>query len=162
MKNSAATSALIACSLFLAMTVGTSFYEHMFGIPQMLKSPAALNNTFANDLGQAQTYWIPLHALIFSSLVLSLIFNWKNSTRKRWLVYSFISYLYISIISIYFAKELFSFQDLPDNLEFYQRTNQWIMLSWHRPVLMLILELFLLIALSKPTLQLTHQRFNIK
>jgi hypothetical protein len=154
MKNKLATPVLIACALFFGMNVGTGLYEHMFGIPQMLRSPTAMVEANNNNLGQAQRYWIPLHGLILITLISSLIFNWKNPGRKKLLLWTFIGYVYISIVSIFFAKELFAFKDLPDGPEFYRRTKQWIALSWHRPILMLFLELLLLIAISRPALKL--------
>lgn len=154
MKNKLATPVLIACALFFGINAGTGIYEHLFGIPEMLKSPAALIAVTSNDLGQAQKFWIPLHGLILLTLVMSLIFNWKNTSRKKLVLYALIGYLYISVVSIYFAKTLFTFSKLPDSADFYQQTQQWILLSWHRPILMLLLTVLLLIALSRPILRL--------
>jgi len=48
-----------------------------------------------------------------------------------------------------FARQLFAFENVTDISEFTQKTNQCLMFSWHRPVLMAIIELILLVAISK-------------
>jgi hypothetical protein len=58
-------------------------------------------------------------------------------------------YFYISLISIYFARELFAVREIQDLSEFSRQTGQWLLFSWHRPILMTFIEIFLLIALSR-------------
>jgi hypothetical protein len=69
-------------------------------------------------------------------------------------VYSFAGYIYINLISIYFARQLGVFIKLPDTPEFHKQTSQWLTMSWHRPLLMLFIEVLLLIALSRPALRM--------
>lgn len=133
------------------MNIGVGVYMHMFDIPVMLSSPKALADTFANDLGQPQKFWIPLHALMFFSILFSLITNWNNPERKKPVLYAFIGYIYVSLISIYFSKELFAFKELPDAPEFYERTHRWLLLSWHRLFITLISTILLMTALTKPS-----------
>jgi hypothetical protein len=151
MKAKFVTPVLIACTLFLSITNGTGLYEHMFGIPKMLSSPAALIEANNNAMGQPQKFWIPLHVMIMATLILSLILNWKSPSRKKLVRIVFISYIYISVISIFFARELFTFNELADGTEFYRQTRQWILLSWHRPIIGLAGVVLLMIAISKPS-----------
>ena len=151
MKAKFATPVLIACTLFLSITSGTGLYEHMFGIPKMLSSTAALTEANNNAMGQAQIFWIPLHGMIMATLILSLILNWKNPSRKKLILIVFISYIYISVISIFFARQLFTFKELADGPEFYHQTKQWLLLSWHRPIIGLTSVVLLMVAISKPS-----------
>jgi hypothetical protein len=156
MKAKLATPVLIACTLFLAITGGVGLYEHMFGIPKLLSSPAALIETTNSDMGQPQKFWIPLHGLVLTTLIMSLVFNWKNFGRKKLILSVFIGYLYISVVSIFFAKELFAFKEITDAAEFTSQTSRWILLSWHRPIIGLVSVVLLMIAISRPSLTTTE------
>jgi hypothetical protein len=150
MKNKLATPFLIACAILMAMVNGTGVYQHMFDIPKMLSSSIAFAEALNNNMGQPQKFWIPLHGMIFITLVLSLIFNWKNPARKKLVLTVFLGYLYISVISIPFAQQLFAFQEITDASEFTRRTNLWILLSWHRVIIGLASVVLLMIAISRP------------
>ncbi|MBL0741443.1 hypothetical protein [Chryseolinea lacunae] len=157
MKAKLATPLLIACALFLAIGNGTGLYEHMFAIPAMLSSPDALHNVINSNQGQPTRFWIPLHALILITLILSLIFNWKDPNRKRLVLMVSISYLYISIVSIFFAKQLFAFEDIADVQEFARQTSRWIALSWHRPMMGLASVVLLMVAISRSSTRVVSQ-----
>ncbi|MNE80646.1 hypothetical protein D3C80_1772350 [compost metagenome] len=92
--------------------------------------------------------------MILITLILSMVFNWKNPDRKKLVLAVFISYIYISIISIVFAKVLFTFVDINDANEFARQTHRWILLSWHRPIVGLVSAVLLMIAISRPALTL--------
>lgn len=150
MKAKLATPVLIACAMLLTIGNGTGIYEHLFGIPKMLSSPIAYMETTNSDMGQPQKFWIPLHAMILLTLILSLVFNWKNKRRKYLILATFISYIYISIVSIFFARELFAFKEITDPAVFSEQTSRWILLSWHRPIIGLASVVLLMIAISRP------------
>jgi hypothetical protein len=152
MKTKLTNPILIACIIFLSISASTGLYEHLFGIPEMLKSPSTMITKSNNNLGQATKFWIPVHLLILLTIVLSLIFNWKIPTRKKLVLSAFIGYMYITVISIFFAKKLEIFKNMTDNIDFQQQTSLWITVSWHRPILMITIEILLLIALSRPVL----------
>lgn len=152
MKDKLATPVLIACALFLGFNTGAGIFGHIFTIPKMLASPAAMIAESVNDAGQAQYFWIPLHILVFVTLILSTIFNWSNPKRKKLVLIVLGIYLYISVVSIWFAYKLTLFPAMPDDAEFHRQTKQWLILSWHRVVLQIIGIVLLLIALSKPKL----------
>lgn len=152
MKTKLTNPILIACIIFLSISAAAGLYEHLFGIPEMLKSPSTMIINSNNDLGQAVKFWIPNHLLILITLVISLIFNWKIPTRKKLVLSAFISYMYITIISIFFAKKLEIFKTMVDNIDFQKQTSLWITVSWHRPILMILIEMLLLVALSRPLL----------
>jgi hypothetical protein len=150
MKAKLATPILIACALFMTITAGTGLFEHLFGIPKMLSSPSAMETVYANNSDQPVRFWIPLHGAILITLILSLVFNWRNPDRKKFVLLTFLLYVYISVVSIWFANQLFQFRALDDTAEFYQRTKQWIILSWHRPIIGVISAVLLMVAISKP------------
>lgn len=153
MRTKLATPVLIACALFMAMTAGTGLFEHLFGIPKMLSSPSAMAFVLESNARQPVIFWIPLHAAAFSTLILSLVFNWRNPARKKWILITFVLYVYISLVSIWFATQLMAFRELTDAAEFSRRTQQWITLSWHRPIIGVISAVILLIAISKAELE---------
>ena len=152
MKTKLATPVLIACTLFMTIVAGVGIYEHMFGIPRMLSTPTALIEMSNASQGQPEKFWIPLHALSLLTLILSMTFNWRNPDRKKLILAVFIGYIYISVVSIFFARELFAFKELTDTTEFNRQTKQWILLSWHRPIIGLISVVLSMIAISKPSL----------
>lgn len=61
MKNKLVTPVLIACALFLGLNTGAGLYQHLFDIPKMKSSPAAMTLASNNDVGQARYFWIPLY-----------------------------------------------------------------------------------------------------
>jgi hypothetical protein len=152
MKTKLTNPILIASIVFLSISASAGLYEHLFGIPEMLNSPSTMITKSNNDLGQAAKFWIPVHFLILITLVMSLIFNWKSPIRKKLVLSAFICYMYITVISIFFAKKLEVFKTMSDNIDFQQQTSLWLQVSWHRPVLMIVIELLMLIALSRPFL----------
>ena len=152
MKNKLATPILIACALLLAIVNGVGLFAHMFEIPKMLSSAEALASVLNSDTGQPQKFWMPLHGMILLTLILSLVFNWKNRGRKKLVLIVFACYIYISVVSIFFAKELFAFQEITDAAEFTRQTSQWILLSWHRPIIGLAIAWLLMVAISRPSI----------
>ena len=148
---------LIACIIFLSISGAAGLYEHLFGIPEMLQSPSTMVTKNNNALGQAIKFWIPTHLLILITIVLSLILHWKIPSRKKLVLSAFICYTYITVISIFFAKKLEVFKAMTDNIDFQQQTNLWLTVSWHRPILMILIELFLLVALSRPITENTNK-----
>lgn len=155
MKEKLATLVLIACALFLGLNICVSLYHHMFVIPQML-IPGAFFYFYddviniINDLWQKLYFWIPLNGLILLTLILSTIFNWSNPKRKKLVLAALGIYLYTAVVSIYFEYQWGMLAAIRSNTEFLSQTRQWLMLSWHRPVLQIICEVILLIAISKP------------
>ncbi len=123
MKNKLATPVLIACALFIGMDAGALLYDHMFGIPEFFKSPAAFIGEMNNDLGKAPKFWLPLYVLMFITLVSSLIFNWKNQGRKKLLLWVFIGYIYNSAVSIYFVKNYLHSKICPMHPNFISKQN---------------------------------------
>lgn len=149
MKNNLATDLLIACVLFLGFLTGVGIFQHLFWLPEMFSSPLILTQKLTGEGKEPQIFWIPLHALTFITLIGSLLLNQKITTRKRLVYLAFGGYIYISLVSIVFAKVLFMLKDITDPALFAQKTHQWIILSWHRPILMAVIEVLLLIAISK-------------
>ena len=150
MKTKLATPILIACALFMGITSGTGLFEHLFGIPKMLSSPAAMEATFTSNSNQPGIFWIPLHGAILTTLILSLVLNWKSPDRKKLVLITFVLYMYVSVVSIWFATQLFEFRELGDTAEFHQRTRQWMILSWHRAIIGIVSAVLLMVAISKP------------
>ena len=151
MKQQLATPVLMAAALFFAMNVGAGIYQHLFGIPAMFSSSEALKNYGGMD-EQAPVFWMVLHLLIVATLTLSLIFNWRNAARKKFLWIALGGYVFVSLVSIYFAAQLKVFIELPANgTEFFERTRRWLTLSWFRVIILLGSVLMVLTALSKPS-----------
>lgn len=150
MRTKYATPVLIACTLFMTIVAGTGTYEHLFGIPKMLSSPAAFAEATNNTQGQPTRFWIPLHVLSLLTLIGSLVLNWKNPGRKKLILGVFIGYVYISVVSIFFARQLLAFGQITDAAEFSQQTKQWLLLSWHRPLIGLISSIALMTSISRP------------
>jgi len=150
MKTKLATPVMIVCILALAVNTGAGIYQHMFGIPQMLSSPDSMTAYFHSDSKEPQLFWIPLHIISLFSLIASLVLNWKNSLRKKPLIIALSGLVYVDLISIHFSKLLFGFSNITDINEFHRQTTLWLDLSWHRLGVMLISEILLLFALSKP------------
>ncbi|HEY0055752.1 MAG TPA: hypothetical protein VGB63_10380 [Pedobacter sp.] len=149
MKRKLATPALIVCTLTLGFVTGVGIFQHLFWIPDMFNSVEALNKALGGIPDEPRKFWIPLHALTFISMLCALISNWKIEARRRLVLISFIGYLYISIVSAWFASQLFQFKELSNAAEFTDRTSTWLTLSWHRPLLMTIIEVLLLVTISK-------------
>ena len=149
MKNKFSTTILIISALVFGMILGASVYEHMFGIPKMLQSQASLIQILEHNTNPAPTFWIPLHGILLVSLIAGLVLNWKVPERKTRLLYVLGIYLFVSTISIFFAKELFALPKISDSREFEQRTSLWLSLSWCRPILFFFSQIALLTALTK-------------
>jgi hypothetical protein len=150
MKNKLSTSFLIACALFFGINCGASLYQHIFGIPAMLQSPAVLAPGVEALGKQAPIFWVPNHLLMLVTLIVSLILNWKNPRRKALVLTAFIIYIYISAISGWFVKDLFALTKMADTPAYHEHAQRWLLLSWHRVVLTFVVEVLLLHAISRP------------
>ncbi len=148
--------------LMLAIVVwgtllGGIAYSHLVYFPVYLSdlpsSAVVVNGPYAMNDG---IFWVIIHPLLITSLAAALVLNWKSSSRRRLIAISFVVYVTLLLISLfYFVPELVLFKNSPQSTvaatEWLARGRRWQRLSWLRGIGAYIAFLPLLIALTKPT-----------
>jgi hypothetical protein len=143
----------IACLSF-SVVIGAAIYEHLAVVPRWAAGPPASLSMFQGDYGlYAQAFWIPIHPITLTLLLLTLIISWKSPRRTNVLT-NLIGYVAILVItSIYFVPELIAITTTPysDTVDaaLTERAEKWEMLSLVRLGFLIILSLILFMGLTR-------------
>ncbi|HEY0098104.1 MAG TPA: hypothetical protein VGB76_04020 [Pyrinomonadaceae bacterium] len=155
-----ATSRLGTYSLFLAVilwgtVLGGIVYSHLVYFPVYLSALPASSVVVNGTYGLHEAiFWITVHPLLILSLILALVLNWKNRSRRKLILISCAIYFLVLVITqIYFIPELIAFEQSPASnvsaSEWFARGQRWQRLSWLRGVVMYAAILPLLLALTR-------------
>lgn len=141
-----------------ALAVGGGVFEMSMLVPQWSKLPPSTFSIIQSGTGiPLQNFWMPVHILITLSLLLSLLLNWYQPTRRYLVLAGMGFYLIMRVWSaLYFIPEMLEFQQIPldsdPTQELNERVRTWAQLTWLREPLDLGLFFSLLWALSiEPT-----------
>ncbi|MDQ2976334.1 MAG: hypothetical protein M3R69_13130 [Acidobacteriota bacterium] len=148
---------LLMLSIILWGTLlGGIAYSHLVFFPKyfsdlpnsavLVNGPYGLNDTI---------FWLTIHPLLIISLIVTLVFNWTSSWRRKLVAISLVIYVIVLIVSqVYFVPELVLFKHSPESTlsaaEWLARGRRWQRLSWLRGVITYAAYLPLLFALTKP------------
>lgn len=136
--------------------VGGVLYSHTATLPSLLlhlpESSVLENGPF--PLKDA-AFWKLIHPVTILFTVLALATNWKNTTRRKFMVYASGIYVVALIAtSIYFIPEIKELINSTHNTsvpasEWLSRGRMWLQLSWIRGLIMFLGFIFMLLALTK-------------
>jgi hypothetical protein len=111
-------------------------------------SAAVVNGPYG--LSEAR-FWMTIHPLLVLSLVVSLIANWRERTKRFLIGATLTVYIVVLVVSaLYFVPELIAFHDSPVTAGDWQtRANRWWNLSLIRGATLFIFSVPLLFALAR-------------
>jgi hypothetical protein len=155
------TLRLSTISLMLAIVLwgtllGGIAYSHLVYFPVYLSalpdSAVVVNGPYG--LNEA-IFWITIHPLLILSLILTLVLNWRQKSRRKLILISFAVYALVLVITqLYFIPELIAFAHSPQSnlspAEWLARGQRWQRLSWLRGATCYAAIVPLLLALTKP------------
>ena len=138
-----------------ATLVGAIVYSHMVFFSAYLTHLPASTALLKGDYGlHDEKFWMMIHPVLIIALVLTLLLNWKQAERRKYILIAMGIYA-AAIIStfLYFVPELKNFaasdQSTISAADWLERGNRWQYLSWTRGVFMFIGFILLLIGLTK-------------
>jgi hypothetical protein len=146
--------------LSMASAVGGGLYEHLVLTPLWSASPPASFAIIQPGTGvPLQQFWMPVHAAITLSLILSLALTWRQVEVRRLLLIGLGSYIVMRGWSgLFFIREMLALQqvplDSPPSAALSARVASWTLWTWCRePLDRLsgVCFLFALSALKRPT-----------
>lgn len=149
------TYSLFVTIILWGVLLGGIVYSHIVYFPVYLSdlpaSAIVVNGKYGMD---EALFWGPLHPILITALVITLILNWKFPPRRKLLLISFAIYIVVLVATfIFFLPELFAFKASPESnissAEWLARANRWQYLSWIRGTFMFVGFVPLLIALTK-------------
>lgn len=150
------TPLLMLAIILWGTLLGGVVYSHLVFFPVYLSdlpgSAVVVNGPYRMNEG---IFWVIIHPLLILSLAAALVFNWKSSGRRKLIAISFVVYVTVLLLSLfYFVPELALFRNSAQSTvpatEWLARGRLWQRLSWLRGVTMYLAFIPLLIALTKP------------
>lgn len=154
--NRLATGALMLTVVLWGTLLGGITYSHLVFFPVYLSdlpnSAVLVNGPYGLSEG---IFWLLIHPLLITSLIVSIILNWNSRTRRNLVALSFAVYIAVLVITlIYFVPELVLFKSSPQSTvqasEWLARGKRWQHLSWIRGFIMYLAIVPLLFSLTKP------------
>jgi uncharacterized membrane protein len=153
----ARTISLMISVVLYGTLLGGIVYAHIVFFPPYLSSlpnsAVLVNGPFAlHD----EYFWTLIHPLAILSLIVSLVLNWKQKTRRNLIAIPLVIYIAALIVTgLYFVPELRAFHGSPGSgvsaAEWFARGQRWQHLSWTRGTVMFLGMVPLLLALITPT-----------
>ena len=150
------TLILMLAVILWGTLLGGIAYSHLVYFPVYLSdlpaSAVVVNGPYGLNEG---IFWIIIHPLLIAALIAALVLNWKSRSRRRLIALSFVIYIAILLITLfYFVPELVLFRHSPESTipaaDWLARGRRWQRLSWLRGAIMYLAFVPLLFALTKP------------
>ncbi len=133
---------------------GAQIFETAVIVPVWTASPPESFHIFQGNYGlDFKVFWIISHSIHELTFILAIIFNWKISNRRKWLLMLFAIHMVMRAWTLaYFAPNIIAFQHLssstmPDDA-LQQKTMLWKNLNYLRVAVFLFVS-FALIPLNK-------------
>lgn len=139
--------------------VGGVLYSHTATLPSLLLhlpgSSVLENGPYPL---KDEAFWKMIHPFTILFTVLALAANWKNTERRKYMVYAIGIYVVALIATFtYFIPEIKAFISSNQNTsvpasEWLARGQRWLQLSWIRGAFMFLGFMLILLALTKTDL----------
>jgi len=148
------TAALIPTCLLFGVATGVGIYQHVVHIPRWFAAPPGSFEIVRQSASAEARFWIPVQATLAILLIVSLVLNWKEPAGRVPLLAAFVGYVVVWIATAtYFAPGIIRFSRMtPDaswTSDHSARAQRWVVLSWSRPVVMIVANALILLALSR-------------
>ena len=144
---------ILSCISFIVV-MGGATYEHVAVVPVWISAVPASLAMFQGEYALAPwNFWIPIHPITVTLLVIALIANWRTP-RRGYVLMTLIGYLAILAVTFaYFVPELLSLiktaYSPTVDAELTRRAGLWETLSLVRLGCLFALAVVLLLGLSK-------------
>ena len=148
-------SLFVSCILW-GILVGGVAYSHIVYFPAYLlhlpESTSLITGTYGLQDGH---FWMFMHPLLIISMIVTLITNWKQNEKKKYILTATGIYiLAIIATAIYFVPELMAFAESAKSTtvtaaEWLERGQKWLILSCIRGTFMAAAFIMMLIANRK-------------
>jgi len=134
---------------------GAQIFETAVLVPQWTAAPPQsfrfFKAPYAIDL---KTFWIIAHTIHEVTFILAIVFCWKISPVRSWLLLLFLVHFMLRVWTLlYFAPDIIEFQAIangkPYNSDLLIRTGQWKMLNYVRVAVFMAVSLGLIPLLVK-------------
>ena len=138
--------------LLWGILLGGVVYSHVVFFPVYLSnlpdSAAVVNGPYG--LNEAR-FWLTIHPLLVLSLVVALIANWRERTKRFLIGSTLLVYLVVLVVSsLFFVPELIAFHHSPVTAgDWHARANRWWNLSLIRGATLFVFSVPLLFALAR-------------
>ncbi len=153
--NTVKEISLMITLLLWATLIGGIAYSHVVFFSAYLHHLPESTNLLTGPYGlHDERFWMVVHPVLILSIVGTLLVNWKEGTRRKYLLFTFAIYLLtLTVTYLFFVPELQAFAQsklsgIPAS-EWLERGKRWELLSWIRGFFMYGGFLLLLIALRK-------------
>jgi hypothetical protein len=144
---------ILGCISFIVV-IGGATYEHAAVVPVWTSAVPASLSMFQGEWGlAAANFWIPVHPVTMTLLVVGLIANWSNE-RRGYIAVTLAGYSAILAATfVYFVPELMSLVQSnyspTVNADLTLRAETWEALSLVRLGALFVLAMVLLLGLSR-------------
>jgi hypothetical protein len=145
-----ATWPLAIAAFCMSVVAGVGIYQSLFVMPEYFSSPPESLRRYQADT--SWKFWLPLHAVTLSALVLSLVANWSHD-RRALVLAATVCYAVSWIATfIWFIPGVIEFNkvdiDGPPSDELADKGRMWLRRSTSRLVLMLAAAVLLTLGLA--------------
>jgi hypothetical protein len=143
-------------TLFIwATLIGAVTYSHVVFFSTYLHHLPESTSLLSGPYGlHEERFWMAIHPVLILSILITLILNWKLSSRRKYILINLSLYIItLAVTFTFFVPELKAFAQsklsgIPAS-EWLERGKRWEHLSWIRGFFMYVGFLLLLIALLK-------------
>ena len=146
---------ILGCISFIVV-MGGATYEHVGIVPVWTSAVPASLAMFQGEYGIVPWhFWIPIHPITVSLLVIALIANWRTP-RRNYIIAGLGGYIAVLAATFtYFVPELFALMGTTYSAtidpKLTRRANVWETLSLVRLGVIFVIAVVLLLGLSKPS-----------
>ncbi len=140
--------------VFIWIAVLSGAYQRLIIMPKWFADPPASFELIRKQNRKVRIFWIPLSSLYVIFVVASLIFNWRHSEVRLYLISAIACFLITGILSgSYFIREVISFSqipiDAPATTGLINRVKFWLRWTTLRDVLQFIAAILVTAAYLK-------------
>ena len=145
---------ILGCISFIVV-MGGATYEHVAVVPVWTSAVPASLAMFQGEYGLVPwNFWIPVHPITVTVLVIALIANWRTP-RRNYILGGLAGYLGVLAVTFtFFVPELWALvrttYSSAVDAELTHRANLWEALSLVRLGVIFVIAVVLLLGLSKP------------
>ena len=97
------TPLLMLAIILWGTLLGGVVYSHLVFFPVYLSdlpgSAVVVNGPYRMNEG---IFWVIIHPLLILSLAAALVFNWKSSGRRKLIAISFVVYVTVLLLSLFY------------------------------------------------------------
>ena len=148
---------LIRAELWLCMTIliyflmnGAQIFETLVFVPKWVASPPDNFKLLSDGKGASlKFFWIIFHSLHEIVFILAIVFSWKISPVRNWLLILFAVHFAVRIWTVsYFASNIIEFQKIAETStpvkDLMKRTSFWQNLNYVRVAIFIAVSIALI------------------